>query len=232
MVDSSTQQSKKWYEKTWYQILLFAVGISLFGLAMGLILDWYIAPRTPTDKKDLVQALGLITAGTAGAIGILFTWRGQRLAREAQEYSQRDSQEQLRLATEGQVTERFTKAIDQLGEEDDKGNPRLEIRIGAIYTLERIAKHYQEQSPEDYGPVMEVLTAYIRENAKRATHEAPGPTLQGDQLASSLEGKFYTSSARGDVQAALDVLGRRQDEVIPEEQYLSTCVGPISREQT
>jgi hypothetical protein len=50
---------------------LFVGGIVLFVLVGGWILDWYIDPRTSGQKKDLVQALGLLTAGVAGAVGIL-----------------------------------------------------------------------------------------------------------------------------------------------------------------
>ena len=52
---------------------------------MTLLLDWYINPGDPSEKKDLVQALALIMAGVAGAIGVYFTWRGQRQTQEEQE---------------------------------------------------------------------------------------------------------------------------------------------------
>ncbi len=162
--EGSEPQNEKWYERTRYQILLFAVGIALFVLVGGWILDWYIEPKTSGQKKDLVQALGLITAGVAGAVGIYFTWRGQRLTRQAQEENQRttqaqleNAQEELRLTRQGQITERFTRAIDQLG------NKSLEIRLGGIYALQRIAN----ESEEDYEPIVEVLTAYIRKNSPR-----------------------------------------------------------------
>jgi hypothetical protein len=139
-------------------------------VVLGLILDWYIDPQTSTQKKDLVQALGLITAGVAGAVGIFFTWRGQRQTREAQEENQQNTQAQLRHAQEelwltrqGQITERFTRAIDQLGHD------RTEIRLGGIYALERIAK----ESEEDHWPIMEVLTAYVRQHAPWQPEEGP-----------------------------------------------------------
>jgi Pentapeptide repeats (8 copies) len=167
--DSEELQDEKWYDRTRYQILLFVGGIALFVLAGGLILDWYIEPKTSGQKKDLVQALGLITAGVAGAVGIYFTWRGQRQARKAQEENQRNTLEQLEQARnelainrEGQITDRFTRAIDQLGSE------KLEIRLGGIYSLERIAR----ESEEDHWPIMEVLTAYVREAAHRDAHKA------------------------------------------------------------
>ena len=56
---------------------------------------------------------------------------------------------------EGQVTERFTRAVEQLGSE------QLTIRLGGIYSLERIAR----DSQKDHWTVMEVLTAVVRERS-------------------------------------------------------------------
>ena len=59
------------------------------------------------------------------------------------------------IPKEDQFTERFTQAIEQLGSE------KLEVRLRGIYALERIAR----DSEKDHWPIMEVLSAYIRENA-------------------------------------------------------------------
>jgi hypothetical protein len=196
---AADQKPKKWHQREKVQPFLFVAGVLIY-LLIGLILwsglDWYINPHSSGQKKDLIQALGLIMAGLAGAGGIYFTWRNlamtKRNMEDTQETTQRQldaAQAQLRIAQEGQVTERFTKAIDQLGEEDDNDEPRLEIRIGGIYALERIAKHYQEPSLEDYGPVMEILTAYIRENAKWT------PVLdRGYRALSGTAQRFYAGS--------------------------------------
>ena len=61
------------------------------------------------------------------------------------------------LARQGQVTDRYTKAIEQLG--SDKG---LDVRIGGIYALERIAR----DSPRDHPTIMEVLAAFIRDHSR------------------------------------------------------------------
>ena len=160
------QGQEKWYERMRYQILLFTGGIALFVLVGGWILHWYIAPHTSAQKEDLVQALGLITAGVAGAIGIFFTWRGQRL-------TQKGLQDTLRTTREGQITDRFTRAIDQLGKVDDEGNKLFEIRIGGIYALERIAR----ESEEDHWPIMEVLAAYVRQHAPWRPEESEPPEV-------------------------------------------------------
>ena len=91
------------------------------------------------------------------------------------------------LSREGQVTDRYTKAIEQLGSD------KLDVRIGGIYALERIAR----DSARDHPVVMEVLTAFIREHSR----EPRPPTGPG--------GPEPERSPRPDVQAALTVVGRR-----------------------
>ena len=92
------------------------------------------------------------------------------------------------LSREGQVTDRYTKAIEQLGSD------KLDVRIGGIYALERVAR----DSARDHPTVMEVLTAFIREHS----HEQWPPS---DHPA----GPEPERSTRPDVQAALTVIGRR-----------------------
>jgi hypothetical protein len=144
-------------------------------------------------------------AGVAGAIGIYFTWRGQRLTQES-------TQEELRITREGQITERFTRAIDQLGKVDDNGQKLFEIRIGGIYALERIAK----ESEEDYWPIMEVLTAYVRQHAPLQPEEAQqGEEDQGVEKSEEDSGGITRESEptevpapAPDIQAIITVLRR------------------------
>jgi hypothetical protein len=90
------------------------------------------------------------------------------------------------LSREGQVTDRYTKAIEQFGSD------KLDVRIGGIYALERIAR----DSARDH-PTVEVLTAFIREHS----HEQWPPA---DHSLSQEE-----RSTRPDNQAALTVVCRR-----------------------
>ena len=94
------------------------------------------------------------------------------------------------LSRDGQVTDRYAKAIEQLGSE------KLDVRIGGICALERVAR----DSARDHPAVMEMLAAFIREHS----HEQgppPGPS-----------GRARERSLRPDVQAALTVVGRRLTE--------------------
>jgi hypothetical protein len=199
------QGQEKWYERMRYQILLFIGGIALFVLFGGWILDWYIAPQTSAQKKDLVQALGLITAGVAGAVGIIFTWRGQRL-------TQKGLQDTLRTTREGQITDRFTRAIDQLGKVED-GQKLFEIRVGGIYALERIARESEE---DYYWPIMEILTAYVRQNAPwppEVGQERTEDVTDEQRAMEGSGGKSETTEPAGpdpDIQAIMTILRRRK----------------------
>jgi Pentapeptide repeats (8 copies) len=94
--------------------------------------------------------------------------------------------QQLQVGREGQITERFTRAIDQIGSE------RLDVRIGGIYALERIAR----DSTSDRATVVEVLTTFVRQHSRWTTK--------------SLSFVDTLRVRKPDVQAAMTVLGRRE----------------------
>jgi pentapeptide repeat protein len=94
----------------------------------------------------------------------------------------------LEFAKDGRVTERFAKAIKQLRAIDDKGNPKLNLRRGGIYALERIAHDFEK----DHWPIMEVLTAYVREHSQWKAIELP-----------------ETNPITTDIEAILTVIRRR-----------------------
>jgi uncharacterized protein YjbI with pentapeptide repeats len=117
-------------------------------------------------RTTMLQAMG----GAFFLVTALFTWQ------------------QLQLNREGQITERFTRAIDHLGSED-----KLDVRLGGIYALERIAN----DSRTERGPIAEILTAYVRGRAVRRDDGGAPPEVSSLQVRAP------------DVQAAMTVLGRR-----------------------
>jgi len=135
-------------------------------------------------ENDLRATWAQVLAGCALLVGIYLTWRTYKLNRE------------------GQITERFSRAIDQL----DYTNS-LDVRIGGIYALERIAK----DSKKDHWPIMEVLTAYVREHARWKKDQSPE---EGQETKSGARaGAVRMSNEREptpDVQGVLTVLGRRK----------------------
>jgi len=93
-----------------------------------------------------------------------------------------------------QITERFTKAIEQLA------SPNLAIRLGGIYALERIAKNSDGGSNDDHWVIMEVLATFVRE---------PFPLEEPSYKINTTDEALRL---RTDIQAALTVIGRRDPE--------------------
>ncbi len=88
------------------------------------------------------------------------------------------------LSRGGQVADRYTKAIEQLGSE------KLDVRIGGIHALERVARG----SARDHPAVMEMLAAFIREHS----HEPlPPPDPCGQVRGTIVEARRSCSHYRG-----------------------------------
>ena len=117
---------------------------------------------------------------------------------------------QTQINRENHYTDLFTKAVEQLGATRPDGLPAIEIRIGAIFALERLAK----DSERDYGPIIETLAAYIREHC-RDPKSFDDEGLSGDALKQERQ-KWIQSlrenppANRSDVAAVLTVLSRRE----------------------
>ncbi|MFC7615359.1 pentapeptide repeat-containing protein [Actinokineospora soli] len=94
---------------------------------------------------------------------------------------------QISVTEQGQYTDRFTKAVDQL---DRTGPQHLQARLGGIYALERLAR----DSPRDQPTILEVLAAFIRTTSPSNTDLESSPHITAD------------------TQAALTVLARRNPD--------------------
>jgi hypothetical protein len=83
------------------------------------------------------------------------------------------------LALEGQLADRYSKAVEQLSSD------KLDVRVGGIYALERIAR----DSHRDHPTIMEVLAAFIREHS----HEQWPPAKPGTRTTSADKAPRRTS---------------------------------------
>jgi hypothetical protein len=183
----------KWSTSNSPQQFLLAIALVLVALAAICGLLWPItdlmaahdvgtitgplrAAHLQAAREAVRTQLLTLGAGVFAAGALIFTARNLTLSRRT-----------LDLTEQGPVTDRYTKAIEQLGSD------KLDVRIGAIYALERIAL----DSPRDHPTAMEVLAAFIRQNS-------PEPLAQGSGRTSP------EHIARPDVQAAATVIGRRE----------------------
>ena len=113
--------------------------------------------------SELVRNYGLIAAAGLGLV--LAWWRSRASNRQAIA-----ALRQADVAQRSHVVEIFNRAVDQLGSE------KLEVRLGAIFTLKRISRDPQYA---DYRvPILETLTAYVRERTREYTDAEPPVDIQ------------------------------------------------------
>jgi hypothetical protein len=173
---------------------------------------WLVPTGAITDARELYKArndvrgtLVQVLAGGLVATGLVYTART------------------LELNRSGQVTERFTRAVDQLGQRE---SGKLDVRLGGIYALERIAR----DSAGDLPTVVEVLCAHVRE------YSPWPPRLPGqgraDLTLQELVGLPDLRTRAPDLQAVLTVLGRLPDAHRSRSGRAGAAGSPVRRDLT
>lgn len=128
-------------------------------------------------RTTLVQAVG----GAVVLFGAYATWRQLRVGQEA-----------LNATREGHITDRFSRAVDQLGAD------KTDVRIGGLYALWRIADH----SARDREAVISIKAAFLR------THLPWPPRGQDSPAAEAAINSLPPLETRApDAQVALTALG-------------------------
>src|SRR5580700_5834970 len=163
-------------------------GIAVVVLGLAIVWVLFVPVADWLAHHDVGSVTGsLYETAADNARGRLLTLGAGLFAAGALVFTARN----FTLSREGQVTDRYTKAITQLG------SKKLDVRIGGIYALERVAR----DSARDHPTVMEVLTAFIREHSHEQWPPSDHPASRGQE-----------PSKRPDVQTALTVVGRRDPD--------------------
>jgi len=131
-------------------------------------------------ENEIRTALLQAVVGGAVLVGVLFTWQQQQA-------TSRQVADQLAVTRQGQVGERFSRAVGQLGSNS------IDVRLGGLYELEQLSR----QAPERRLVIIEVVGAYVRQHA-RSSAEAKSP--------------YGGTLPPQDVAAALTIIGRRSIE--------------------
>lgn len=191
---------------------LFLLALVL-GSSLVYVPKWQVGNMVIEDQMERLKLENELRGSLAQIYGIAFVLVGLYFLIRRMKAADRVAE----LSREGQVNERFTRAINQLGASRTNGEKRLEIRLGGIFALEGIAKI----SSEYYSPVIEILTAYIRENAPwRGDPEERVEKLRlVGGAANSHDQVVMLATIAADIQAVLSVLGRRRLTYLEGEDY-------------
>ena len=128
--------------------------------------DWYKQNREAlVPLGTLLISLGTFIAGVVIAIAALRQARTAakqaNIAAEQASIAARRHNAQTDADRQRRITESYAKATEQLGSD------KIEVRLGGIYTLERISK----ESPDDYWTVMETLTAFFSQGSPQESRQ-------------------------------------------------------------
>jgi uncharacterized protein YjbI with pentapeptide repeats len=191
--------------------------IFLFSIAVAVTI-YFISMILTTDRTELLKneyeyiveslkVLGLFISGGAVIVNVYFAGRRAEAMEETAKATNRNADaanknaeaanrnaeaanKNAETANQKQITERFSKAIEQLGSD------KPEVILGGIYTLERIAR----DSEPDQWTIMEVLTAFVRQNA---------PIIEENESQSS-EDQEKLLKLRISIRACLTVIAERK----------------------
>lgn len=174
-------------------IVLITLAIVVFILSLWLIPQWQLAPwRGKIKDEDWLKlknetraTLAQVLGGTLVLSGVYFTYRNMTDTEKIAENNLEVSRTTLSISHKNQLAERFTKAIEQIGKSDSTGKGEklqensLGVRLGGIYALEHIYNASDENSKEYHLPIIQILTAYVRE---RAPWSEPRNAAKGRQI--------------------------------------------------
>ena len=138
---------KKWYNENRALVITLCIALVLFTIAILLVFRYSCLLFVEPEKNH--EVLRNVVLSIAALVSLPFViWRAQ-----ANDISSKASHRQSQTAIDSQINDRFTRAIDQFG------NNKRSIRIGGIHALTKIA----EDSPRDAQTIVNILCTYVRD---------------------------------------------------------------------
>ena len=155
-----------------------AVAVAAFVVTMWLLaIASHAKPGTDraNARLDAVRTGLAAGAGAGAAVGLMLAFRRQHHQEIATILTDLD-------ATERRITELYTKAVEQLG------NDKAPVRLGGLYALERLAQDNLAQRQT----IVNVICAYLRmpfSPTAPATKQEPEATEEQGEPATNTEAR-------------------------------------------
>ncbi len=163
-----------------------------------------LAAEAFKDPDSIAQLVaGLLTFWAGIALATMWIWRNAISAKEAE-----TSRLQAKVALDTQISTDLTKAYEQLGSD------KMAVRIGAIYTLERVMRDVQDTDFNLYWSIIETLSGFAREQSKAFPTVDDLADLGNDAAEQLIKG----SDSNLDICCVLTVIGRRRS--VPGDKYI------------
>ncbi len=177
-----------------YIVFSCIIGVILAILFLALCSQIILLPFGLSNIDEINSNFALAFLGTISGGVALFTGYIAILRSETNTQQNKIANDQSKIADkqaitaeQGLITDRINKATEGLGKINGKDEPLREVRLGALYALERIA----QDSLRDHIRIMKIICAYIRVR---------------NQLKNSRSEAYPVSE---DVRAALIIIGQR-----------------------
>lgn len=149
-----------------------ALAVAFGTAAVLLVVSWFLvfwllgaprkAPPQPLDmtaKLELIKIVLALVAGVGALVALVTAYRRQRVeeaagerAERIQAHAEQVARDNAHDATERRVTDLYSQAVEQLGHD------RAAVRLGGLYSLERLAQDH----PKHRQTVIDVVCAYLR----------------------------------------------------------------------
>lgn len=176
-------------------------------------------------RSSLFQAIGSALL----VLGFVVTWQQLDQSRDQAERTNNQTAAQLELTRNGQVAERFARAMEQLASD------RVDVRVGGIYALESLLEEFEAEQRKAAGSgaeadedlragarttsaIVEILVAYVQVRTKRVPDATAPNTAHDVQAVLTILGRH---AARVPIQVSLantDLRGYRLAGCVSEDQ--------------
>ncbi|WP_329036362.1 pentapeptide repeat-containing protein [Streptomyces sp. NBC_01725] len=99
--------------------------------------------------------MSVLVASLVAVAGLWYSGVQTQQANDHARQASDQARQERALTKEGQITDRYTAAVSNLGED------KMDVRLGGIYALQRI----MQDSPRDHPTIANVLATYVRTHA-------------------------------------------------------------------
>lgn len=141
-------------------VLAVVGGVTVLAVALMSLAVWLppqLIDTTGLNAADRLTAENNLRSTLAAIVGGIAIAAGTVVAAIGLAQTSRQNRDQLQLLHRGQVNERFSRAVEQIGSD------KLQVRVGGVYSLEQIGR----DATDLHDPVIETLAAFLRERRSK-----------------------------------------------------------------